>query len=147
MCERGMEMVKDNGFKNATGECTFCGQQKILQLTEDEWLEAIAETNMKPQQIADEYASRHCNCKEGMDWRTEQLVMDKCQMDIEDMFSENHPEIASAFQEIKEPVYKGTIKRAVFKTPTGDVASMYKTGGNIELKFVKKMETKVTIVG
>ena len=113
-------------------------------MTEDEWLNRIAETNQSAQEIADYIATEGCTCKEGSDWRADRYVLKQCEENIEAMFRENYPEIADLLQGIKAAVWGNKLKRITVTTHEGGTATMYRSGGNIEIRFIQKNETKLT---
>lgn len=134
-------------YMQVVGGCYFCGQQAVMELPESEWQTAIEVNQKSAEELADDYATEQCNCKEGMDWRAEREIMTKCAMDIDLMLGESYPEIAQIFQEAKGWIYQGKNKRIIVQTKDNGTASMYKTGANIEIKFVQKQEAKITVAG
>lgn len=137
--EETMETIRPKA-----GICKFCGQSKMIDLTEDKWLERIAQTNQDPQEIADCLATEGCNCKEGSDWRADRYVLQQCEENIEAMFREKYPEIADIFQAAKARIWYQTLKKITCSTHESGTAAMYRSGGNIEIKFIQKNETKLT---
>lgn len=131
--------------KSVTGCCHFCGQTKIISLSEEEWLNLFQETDKMAEEIADELAAEECDCRQGEDWRTGKIILERCQESIEEMFREHHPEIADLLQAAKEYIWSKRIKRISISTFEDGTASMYRSGGNIEIRFVKKNETKLTV--
>ena len=94
-----------------TGACRFCGQTKLITLTEDEWLERIQKTGDAAEDIADEIATEGCSCKVGSDWRADHYVMDQCRENVEAMFREEFEEVADILQEAVPMVYNQQIKK------------------------------------
>lgn len=130
--------------RTVNGACRFCGQVKMITLTEDECLEWIRKTNRSGNDIADDLATEQCDCKQGSDWRADNYVMMQCRQNIEDMFREKYEEIAEALQQVVEPVYRQQIKRVTYTTPEHGVAMMTRSGGNMKIKFTQKHETEMT---
>lgn len=130
--------------RTLNGSCRYCGQIKMITLTEDEWLERIQRTNQDGDTIADTLATEQCTCKEGSDWRADHYVMDQCRENIEDMFRQDYEEIADLLQEAVPMVYYQQIKRLSITTPEHGVATMHRTGGNMKIKFSQKHETELT---
>lgn len=124
--------------KIINGACRFCGQTKMIELTEDEWLKWIAETNKKPQTLADEHATRTCNCKEGYEYRTKEETVRICRDNINAMYGEDFPEVEKILLEAAPLVYGGEkIKRVNVIMPDGGgvaALSFGKTGLKIEHK-------------
>lgn len=130
--------------KAQSGTCRFCGQVKMITLSEDEWLERIRTSGKSGTEIADDMATEQCTCKQGSDWRTENYVMMQCRDNIEEMFREEYEEIADLLQEAVPMVYRQDIKRVSVTTPEHGVATMTRIGGNMKLKFTQKHETELT---
>lgn len=130
--------------KTVNGSCRYCGQIRMITLTEEEWLEQIRKTNLEASAIADTMATEQCTCREGSDWRADHYVMDQCRQNIEDMFREDYEEIADLLQEAVPMVYYQQIKKLSITTPEHGVATMNRAGGNMKIKFSKKHETELT---
>lgn len=130
--------------RTVNGACKFCGQIKMITLSEDEWLERIQKENKAPETIADEIATEECNCKEGADFRADHYVIQQCRQNIEDMFRENYEEVADILQEAVPMVYYQTVKKVTVVTPEHGVATMTRSGGNMKIKFSQKHETELT---
>ena len=130
--------------RTVNGACRFCGQVKMIALSEDEWLEKIKETNKEATQIADDLATEQCDCTQGSDWRADHYVMEQCRKNIEDMFREDYEEIADLLQEAVPMIYHQQIKRISITTPEHGVATMTRSGGNMKIKFTQKHETELT---
>ena len=103
--------------KTVTGACRFCGQTKMITLTEDEWLDRIQKSGRGGSEIADDIATEECTCKVGSDWRTDHYVMQQCRENIEAMFRDEYEVVANMLQEGVEPVYEQTVKRLTIITP------------------------------
>ena len=136
--------MKEEETRPQIGNCKFCGQTKIIDLTEDEWLEAIIETNMVAQDIADEIAMEQCTCREGAGWRHNKKVIEMTRDHIELMFRDQYPEIADILQEAKTLVWSGPIKKLAVCTNDSGTAIMYRSNEKLEIKFTQKKETKMT---
>ena len=130
--------------RTVNGACKFCGQIKMITLSEDEWLERIKKENKAGETIADEIATEECNCKEGADFRADHYVIQQCRQNIEDMFRENYEEVADILQEAVPMVYYQTVKKVTVVTPEHGVATMTRSGGNMKIKFSQKHETELT---
>lgn len=130
--------------RTVNGACKFCGQIKMITLSEDEWLERIQKENKKAETIADEIATEECNCKEGSDFRADHYVIEQCRQNIEEMFRENFEEVADILQEAVTMVYYQTVKKVTVITPEHGVATMTRSGGNMKIKFSQKHETELT---
>ena len=130
--------------KTFTGACRFCGQTKLVTLTEDEWLERIMEKDKDPEDIANDMATEECTCREGSDWRADKLVISRCRENIEAMFREEYAEIADILQEAVPMVYSQEVKRISVVTPESGLATLVRSGGNLKIKFTQKHETELT---
>ena len=130
--------------RTVNGACRFCGQVRMITLSEDEWLERIRKTNKKAEEIADGLATEQCDCNQGSGWRADHYVMEQCRKDIEDMFREDYEEIADLLQEAVPMIYHQQIKRISITTPEHGVATMTRSGGNMKIKFTQKHETELT---
>ena len=130
--------------RTVNGAYRFCGQIRMITLPEDEWQDRIRKTNEDETVIADELATERCSCIDGSDWRTDHYVMDQCRQNIEDMFREEHEEIADLLQEAVPMIYHQQVKRITVITPEHGIASMTRSGGNMKIKFVQKHETELT---
>lgn len=136
--------MKTEETRPQIGNCKFCGQTKMIDLTEDEWLEAIVETNMVAQDIADIMAMEQCTCREGASWRHTRKVIQMAADHIEFMFRDQYPEIADTLQEAKTLVWNGPIKKITVSTQDSGTAIMYRSNEKLEIKFTQKKETKMT---
>ena len=130
--------------KSVIGACRFCGQTKMITLSEGEWLDRIRETNLEAVEIADDITTEECDCKAGSDWRADHYVMQQCRENIESMFKDEYEVVANMLQEGVEPVYAQTIKRLTIVTPENGIATMTRSGGNLKVKFTQKHETELT---
>ena len=130
--------------RTVNGACRFCGQVKMITLTEDEWLEWFRKTNKKEEEIADALATEQCDCNQGSDWRADRYVMEQCRKNIEEMFRKDYEEIADLLQEAVPMIYYQQIKRISITTPEHGVATMTRSGGNMKIKFTQKHETELT---
>lgn len=130
--------------RTVNGACRFCGQLRMITLSEEEWLERIRIANKDGHEVADDLATEQCTCKEGADWRADNYVMDQCRENIEEMFRQDYEEIADLLQEAVPMVYYQQIKKLSITTPEHGVATMNRAGGNMKIKFSQKHETELT---
>lgn len=130
--------------RTKTGACRFCGQTKLITLSEDEWLDRIQKTNKDADTIADDLATEECTCKAGSDFRADHYVMDQCRENIEAMFREEYESVADLLQEAVPMVYYQNVKRVSVTTPENGIATMVRSGGNLKIKFTQKHETEMT---
>lgn len=102
---------KESKEKSQTvGVCKFCGQSRVYDYTpEDPDLEA----------------TRDCHCYEGGPWREREKVLNAAEQNIDAMFGDHFPEVAEAFQALKENVYDGKIGRITIKLPGGATARLW----------------------
>lgn len=135
---------KKNTERTVNGQCRFCGQIKMITLSEEEWLEQVTKTNETAEDIADDLATEQCTCKDGSDWRTDHYVMDQCRQNIENQFREDYEEIADLLQEAVPMIYHQQIKKISITTPEHGVATMTRSGGNMKIKFSQKHEIELT---
>lgn len=130
-------------MRQVTGSCPYCGQQRMIELSEDEWMDLIAETDKDAEELANIMAAEQCKCREGQEWRADRHVLKMCEDNIEAMFREKNPEIADVLQAARPLIWHKRLKRLSITTHEGGVASIYRSGGNIEIKFLQKNETKL----
>ena len=72
-------------------------------------------------------------------------MIKECGRKIEEMFREQQPDIADLLQQAKTPIWKQDIRKITVQTYKDGTASMYRRGGNMEIRFVQKNETKQTV--
>ena len=134
------------------GCCKFCGQTKMIEVTEDlkaecpDEVEAFltAGSEQEEEEAADTLATLTCRCKEGRDMRAYARKMKDCTDKIEAMFRENYPEIADALQETKTAVLNGDIlKITITDAMTGGVASMFMKKDRLKIKWKKPVEWEI----
>ena len=134
----------ENETRTVTGACRFCGQIRIIDMTEEEWLDRIQKENKGAETIADDMATLSCNCKQGSDWRADMLIISRCEENIELMFREKLPEIADIFQDAKTLVQKQMLKKITVTTHDGGTATMYKKSGSLCVRYVETHETEMS---
>ena len=137
--------MSEEKTKTVNGSCRYCGQIKMITLTEDEWLEKIRQTNQDANDIADTLVTEQCSCREGQDWRRDHYAMDQCRQKIEDKFREDYPDIADMLLEAVPMIYYQEIKRISISTQEHGTASMIRSGGNMKIKFSQKHETEMIV--
>ena len=134
------------------GCCRYCGQTKMIEVTEDlkaEYPDEVkaflaAESDNEEEEAADVLASITCRCKEGCDMRAYHRRLKDCTDKIEAMFRENYPEIADALQETKTAVMSGDIlKITITDTMTGGVASMFMKKDRLKIRWKKPVEWEI----
>lgn len=135
-------MTDETRTKN--GACRFCGQIRMIEMTEDEWLDQIQKTNKSGDELADDIATLNCSCRQGSDYRAEMLIISRCEENIELMFREKLPEIADIFQEAKTLVQKQVLKKITVTTHDGGTATMYKKSGSLCVRYVETHETEMS---
>lgn len=134
-----------NELVERTGACQFCGQIRLVEKQEKEWLQLQKKYNADEDIVANIEASKDCMCVAGREWREQQKVIEETERNIELMFREEFPEIADIFQEAKTPVWLNRIKKITVTTAEHRTATMQKTKGSImlQLKEVKNTELLV----
>lgn len=130
-----------------TGVCRFCSQVRMIERTEDEWLDLIARTNAKGQDVADYLAVLECNCREGADFRTEQRIFQEAKENIDTMFGEEYPEIADTFQNLKAAIWHNQLKRVKISTHENEVAEMSRTQNRIRIAMTRKKQSEMITSG
>lgn len=131
-------------IKSVTGTCQFCGQIRMIEKSEDEWLELIQKMNKSGKYIADFLATIECTCRDGLEWRAEQGVLKKAGEHIEFIFRDEYPEIADILQETKELIWHQQIKKIQIITPENYSARMIRSKGQLKVFFEKKNVTEMT---
>lgn len=131
-------------YREQTGSCMFCGQNRIIEMSEDEWLDRIQKTNRSGKTIADYMASRECSCRDGMEWRAEQESMEQAVQNIEILFGEKYPEVADILTNAVELIGGKKIKRITVMTPEKYQATMEKKRASIRIHFKEVNETEMT---
>ena len=131
-------------YRQQTGCCAFCGQNRVIEMSEDEWLDRIQKTNRSGQNIADYMACRECTCRDGREWRAEQESIEKAHENIEGLFGENYPEIVDALSQNVGAVWERKIKRITVMTPEKYQATMERKKNAIRIHFKETRETEMT---
>ena len=126
-----------------TGMCRFCKQLRLVELSEDEWLQLIQQEDADPEQITGEIATLECNCPDGDSYRTEKRELKNCEQIIEDLFRESYPDIADIFQEAKECVHHHAIKKITVTTNESGTASMTKKAQGIAVGYSQTRKTEI----
>lgn len=129
--------------RQKTGSCRFCGQSRMIELSEDEWLALIKSHGMGAEDIADYIAAQECGCKEGRKWRHTTAVLNLTGENIEALFREKLPDLADILQEAKSIVWEGKIKRLTAKTQESGTAYMYRKEGELIAGYAQKTEKKM----
>ena len=119
----------------------------MIQRTEDEWLDLIAEKNARGQDIADYLAALECNCKEGADFRTEQRIFQEAAENIDIMFGDDYPEIADTFQKLKAAIWHNQLKQIKISTHENEVAEMSRTQNRIRIAMTRKKQSEMITSG
>ena len=138
-----MEETKDMNCTK-TGICKFCGQSRIVEYSEDEWLQAVAESNMSIEELADLEAMEQCTCREGAGWRNTRRVLEQTGKNIEYMFRETYPEIADILQEAKSMVWGGQIRKITVATHESGTVLMVRNNEKLDIRYTEKKEKKMT---
>lgn len=141
------ERQEMNGMVEKTGVCRFCGQVRMIERTEDEWLDLIRKTNTDGQTMADFQAALECDCKEGADFRTEQRIFKETNENIEIMFGDDYPEIADTFQNLKAAIWHNRLKRVKISTHENEVAEMSRTQNRIRIAMTRKKQSEMITSG
>ena len=107
-----------------TGTCKFCGQTMKVEDAEN-------------QKAADDYASMHCKCKEGMAFRNIEDMKDAAKANAESLFplpekacekeTHDHAELLKLMNCIIENVAEGIIEKATVKVSERVTASIFIT--------------------
>ena len=124
-------------MKTMTAECPYCGQIRTVMVPEgmdpdDELYAAQLE------------AIQTCNCMQGAAARNRNEVIRIAERHIEDVLRTEHPDAADLFQEAKEAVYEGRIKKLTVREGTGGKAELKRTKDGISVSFEKTNKTELT---
>lgn len=124
-------------MKTMTAECPYCGQLRTVEIRgdltpEQELYEAQFEAIMT------------CNCMQGKAHRLKNNILTTANQHIEDVLRELHPEAADLFQEAKEAVYEGRIKKMTVREGSGGKAELKRTKDGIAVSFEKTSKTELS---
>lgn len=124
-------------MKTMTAECPCCGQIRTVMVPEGldpdvELFEAQRE------------AMATCNCMQGEAARVKDTVLSMADQHIEDVLRSEHPDAADLFQEAKEAVYEGRIKKMTVREGSGGKAELKRTKDGIAVSFEKTSKTELS---
>lgn len=134
------------------GCCKFCGQNVMVEITEDLRKEFPDEcedlknagTDEEHTAAVDALASLLCKCRDGKDFRAYAKRIRSCTDQIEAMFRESYPDIADVLQDTKEFVLGGNISVVTCKDSlTGGVASMFMKKDRLKIRWKKPVEMEI----
>ena len=109
------------------GECMFCGQKMMAEIDD--------------QESANKYATDHCKCKEGQNYRSKLDAIDKNVADLGYCLEGLPEEVVSALKVIVEAMYNDRVLKVSLKTEDG--ASTTLTRKCSSVKIVKSKSNKV----
>lgn len=124
-------------MKTTTAECPYCGQMRTVMISE----------NLDP---ADElYAAQMeaiaaCNCVRGAAARNKNKILQIAEEHIEEVLRASHPDAADIFQEVKEAVYEGKIRKLTVREGSGGKAELKRTKEGISVSFEKTNKTELS---
>ena len=105
-----MTRKASEGKSQTVGVCRFCGQSRVYDYELED---------------PNEEATKDCVCLAGEQYREKARVLTAAEQNIAAIFGENVPEVAEAFQELKEKVYDGKIGRITIRLPGGATARLW----------------------
>jgi len=123
-------------MKEYTGICAYCGQARLVEIPE----------GMDPEdeaRAAGMEATKLCNCMAGKEYRKRSEVLDLADSHIEQIFRADHPDIADIFQNMKELIYDGRVKKLSIREGTGGKAEMKQTRSGISVSFERTNKTEL----
>lgn len=127
-----------------TGECAFCGQQKLIGMKMAEWDELEKEAEPYGMTVEDFAASVRCTCRNGEGLRNTVTILKKAKENIETMFRGDHEVIAEIFQDTTVEILNKDIKKIIIQDYKGGKATMSLQKGLIRLEYEQKKKTELT---
>ena len=123
-------------MKEYTAPCAYCGQVRVVEIPE-------GMTPEDDEYLAIKEASRQCNCMAGEGPRQKASVLETADDHIEQILRAEHPEAADIFQQMKEFVYEGRIRKLTIREGNGGKAEMKRTKGGISVSYEKTNKTEL----
>jgi len=108
---------------NKYGTCGFCGQTRMIEMSESEWKQKAEAAGITEHELADREATETCNCVSGANYRERIMALNIANDLIEGMFRNHYPEVADVLQEAKGIVYGGRTIRKITVTMPGEAGS------------------------
>ena len=124
-------------MKTTTAECPYCGQMRTVMVPE----------NLYPDEelyAAQLEAIATCNCTQGAAARNKNQILQIAEQHIEGVLRTEHPDAADLFQEMKEAVYEGRIKKLTVREGSGGKAELKRTKDGISVSFEKTNKTELS---
>ena len=124
-------------MKNLTAECPYCGQMHTVMIPE----------GLEPKE--EEYQAQAealaiCNCMAGKEARKRTEILTLADQHIEDLLRDNHPEAADVFQQMKEAVLEGRIRKLTISEEGGGKAEMKRSKSGISVAYEMKNKTELS---
>lgn len=127
-----------------TGECAFCGQERLVGMKMAEWEAKEEEAAGFGLTVEDFAATVRCNCRPGENMRMKANSLKKAKDNIEMMFREEHEVIAEIFQDAVTSVLNKDIKKIIIQNFNGGKATMSLAKGLVRLEYEQKKKTELT---
>lgn len=126
-----------------TGECAFCGQQRLIGMKMAEW-EELEKEAIGYGMIAEDFAATmKCNCGSGEGLRNAITILRTAKDNIERMFRTEHEIIADIYQDTAANILNKDIKKIIIQDYKGGKATMRLHKGLIRLEYEQKKKTEL----
>lgn len=140
-----MPQAADQKKKNErTGECAFCGQQRLTGMKMAEWDALEEQAAGFGMTVEDFAATMKCQCRNGEQMRNSIMILQKAKENIEMMFRGELEVVADIFQDTAASIYAKDIKKIVIQDYKGGKATMSLQKGLIRLEYEQKKKTELT---
>ena len=124
-------------MQTTTAECPYCGQIRTVMIPDG--LDSKEELY-----CAQLEAIATCNCTQGAAARNKNKILQIAEDHIEDVLREAHPDAADLFQEAKEAVYDGRIRKLSVREGSGGKAELKRTKDGISVSYEKTNKTELS---
>ena len=126
-----------------TGECAFCGQQRLIGMKMAEWAELENEAIGYGMIAEDLAATMKCACGSGEGLRNAITILRTAKDNIERMFRTEHEIIADIYQDTAANILNKDIKKIIIQDYKGGKATMSLHKGLIRLEYEQKKKTEL----
>ena len=126
-----------------TGECAFCGQQRLIGMKMAEW-EALEQEAIGYGMIAEDFAATmKCTCGNGEGLRNAITILRTAKENIERMFRAEHEIIADIYLDTAANILNKDFKKIIIQDYKGGKATMSLHKGLIRLEYEQKKKTEL----
>lgn len=113
------------------GYCNYCKQPRLEDVPEGSTQEQINEA-----------ATKKCSCIMAAKIRERQNQKETCIENIDEMLSQNYPEIAAVFKDNIDNIQDNKFKKITINTHSNQTARMSKTKDGIKVELEKKQKNE-----